>query len=145
MLYPKKGYTRTAWRMISFALAATAAAWFFQGPSWAEEREKKFAVNLLQQTALGQLSEGRYTLKATELILESGAEIPPHQHKGPGIRYVLEGAITISWKEGKAQTYEAGSTYFEGPGENHPAGTFSAKNAGPGRCRVLIVELSPTP
>src|SRR6185369_14639707 len=33
--------------------------------------------------------------------------------------------------------------YFEGRGENHPAGTISAKNTGKVPCRVVIVELVP--
>lgn len=143
MHYPKKWYPWIAGRLITLMLAATVPAWLPQASTWAEE--KKFTLNPLRQEALGAIPAGKYTLKATELVMEPGAEIPPHQHKGPGIRYVLEGAITISWKEGKTQTFEVGSTYFEGPGENHPAGIFSARNAGPGRCRVLIVELLPAP
>ncbi|MBI2876353.1 MAG: cupin domain-containing protein [Candidatus Tectomicrobia bacterium] len=139
----KKRFPRMARRLVPWILAAMVPASFCQEPTWAEE--KKFTLNPLRQAALGPLPANKYTLKATELVMEPGAEIPQHQHKGPGIRYVLEGAITISWKEGKTETFEAGSTYFEGPGENHPAGTFSARNAGTGHCRVLIVELLPTP
>jgi quercetin dioxygenase-like cupin family protein len=86
---------------------------------------------------------GKWDMNATMLVLEPGGEIPFHVHKGPGLRYVLEGAITINSKEGKTQTFEAGSTYFEGPGENHPSGTISARNEGKGPCRVVIVELVP--
>jgi hypothetical protein len=39
---------------------------------------------------------------------------------GTGIRYVLEGAITINWKEGKTESFEAGSTYFEGQARTIP-------------------------
>ncbi len=131
-----------AWNMVPPLLLAMTLAWSFRVSAWAED--KKYRVNFLQQTALGELSNGRYTLKAVELIMAPGAEIPSHRHEGSGIRYVLEGAITISWKGGETQTLKAGSTYFEGPAENHPAGTFSAKNAGSGPCRVLIIELVPT-
>jgi quercetin dioxygenase-like cupin family protein len=103
---------------------------------------KEITANTLQQVPLGELS-GKWDMKATMLVLEPGGEIPFHVHKGPGLRYVLEGAITINWKEGKTQTFEAGSTYFEGPGENHPSGTISARNGGKGPCRVVIVELVP--
>ncbi len=82
-------------------------------------------------------------MKATMLVMEPGSEVPFHVHKGPGLRYVLEGAITINWKDGKTQTFKAGSTYFEGRGANHPAGTISARNDGQEPCRVLIVELVP--
>lgn len=104
---------------------------------------KGFVTTEIRKEALGDLAAGKYVMRAVELVMEPGAEVPFHVHKGPGIRYVLEGAITINWKEGKTETYEAGSTYFEGLGENHPAGTISAKNNGKVRCRVIIVELLP--
>ena len=104
---------------------------------------KKVSLNTLQQVALGELPPGKWNMKAVMLVIEPGGEIPFHVHGGPGLRYVLEGAITIKWKEGKTQTFKAGTTYFEGRGENHPAGTISAKNGGQGPCRVVIVELVP--
>ena len=97
---------------------------------------------MLQQVPLGEL-RGKWDMKATMLVIEPGGQIPFHVHQGAGIRYVLEGAITINWKQGKTETFEAGSTYFEGPGENHPAGMMSARNSGQGLCRVVIVELVP--
>lgn len=104
---------------------------------------RPFVATTLQEEPLGVLPPGKWTMKSTMLVIEPGGEVPFHVHKGPGLRYVLEGAITINWKEGKTQTFETGSTYFEGPGENHPAGTISAKNNGTGPCRVLIVEVLP--
>ncbi|MFD2273927.1 cupin domain-containing protein [Undibacterium arcticum] len=115
------------------------------GPSMAQTpaSPNKFIANTLQEVAVGELPPGKWNMKATMLVIEPGGEIPFHVHTGPGLRYVLEGAITINWKAGKTQTFEAGSTYFEGPGENHPAGTMSARNGGQGPCRVVIVELVP--
>ncbi|WP_454766656.1 cupin domain-containing protein [Cupriavidus campinensis] len=104
---------------------------------------RKFSLKTLQEIPLGELPPGKWNMAASMLVIEPGGEIPFHVHKGPGLRYVLEGAITIIWKEGKTRTFEAGSTYFEGKGENHPAGTISAKNAGKVPCRVVIVELTP--
>ena len=130
-----------------FALVGFLAAFCFvaiETPVMAQTPAPKgFVSNEIRKEMLGDLAAGKYVLRAVELVMEPGAEVPFHVHKGPGIRYVLEGAITINWKEGKTETYEAGSTYFEGPGENHPAGTISAKNNGKGRCRVIIVELIP--
>ena len=63
-------------------------------------------------------------MKATKLEIQPGGEVPFHMHKGPGLRYVVEVAITIKWKEGNAQTYAAGSTYFEGSGANHRDGNL---------------------
>ena len=114
------------------------------GPSIAQApAPKKFTTNTLQEVPLGELPPGKWNMKATMVVIEPGGEIPFHVHKGPGLRYVLEGAVTINWKEGKKETFKAGSTYFEGAGENHPAGTMSAKNDGAGPCRVVIVELVP--
>jgi quercetin dioxygenase-like cupin family protein len=125
-------------------LAAAITAIALSGPSMAQAPgPKKVAANTLQQVPLGELPPGKWDMKATMLVIQPGGEIPFHVHKGPGLRYVLEGAITIAWKEGKTQTFTAGSTYFEGPGENHPAGTMSARNDGAGPCRVVIVELVP--
>ena len=52
---------------------------------------------VLEQVDLGNLPGGR-VMKMT-LELQPGAEIPPHTHKGPGLRYVLDGAISIAWKD----------------------------------------------
>jgi len=92
---------------------------------------------------VGDVEPGHYQLKATMFIMEPGAEAPYHIHKGPGIRYVLDGAITIQWKDQGSNTYGVGSTYVEGPGENHPVGVIAAKNSTSETTRVLIIELLP--
>jgi quercetin dioxygenase-like cupin family protein len=109
----------------------------------ASAQEKKIKGTVLEQVDLGNLPAGERTMRMTLLELQPGAEIPPHTHKGPGIRYVLEGAISIAWKGRETQTFKAGSNYFEGAGENHPPTQMSAKNAAQGLTRVLIVELLP--
>jgi quercetin dioxygenase-like cupin family protein len=120
-----------------------AMAVFGSVPSMAEQPgTPKYTMDTLQEVPLGELP-GKWDMKAVMLVIEPGGKIPFHVHKGPGLRYVLEGAITISWKEGKTQTFKAGSTYFEGQGANHPAGTISARNDGKVPCRVVIVELVP--
>ena len=82
-------------------------------------------------------------MKLTMLELQPGAEIPPHTHKGPGLRYVVEGAISVAWKDRETQTFKAGSTYFEGARENHPPGQMSAKNAADSVTRVVIANSCP--
>ena len=109
----------------------------------ADAEEMKFKASVLEQVDLGELPAGQRVMRMTMSELQPGAEIPPHTHKGPGLRYVLEGAITIAWKDRGTQTFKAGSTYFEGAGENHPPGQMSAKNAADGMTRVLLVELLP--
>lgn len=110
----------------------------------AHAQGQKFKGTVLEQVDLGQLPAGGRAMKMTMLELQPGAAIPAHTHAGPGLRYVLEGAIAISWKNRGTQTFKAGSTYFEGAGENHPPAEMSAKNAASGVTRVLIFELLPT-
>ena len=81
--------------------------------------EPKFKGTVLDQVPLGRLN-GDYIMKVTMLDMEPGAQVPEHTHKGPGLRYVLEGAITIAWKGDKTETFKADSTYFEAAGFNHP-------------------------
>jgi quercetin dioxygenase-like cupin family protein len=104
--------------------------------------DPKFKSTVLNQVSLGSLP-GEHAMKMTLLEMEPGAAIPEHTHKGPGMRYVLEGAITIAWKDGKTETFKAGSSYFEAPGSNHPIDQMSARNAADGKTRVLIFELLP--
>lgn len=131
-------------RKLGVISVVAAVAMLDAGSSMAQTpAPKQFTASALQQVSIGELPPGKWNMKATMLVIEPGGEIPFHVHKGPGLRYVLEGAITINWKEGKKQTFAAGSTYFEGRGENHPAGTISARNDGKVPCRVVIVELLP--
>jgi quercetin dioxygenase-like cupin family protein len=108
----------------------------------AKADDAKFKGTVLDQAPLGNLP-GERIMKVTLLEMEPGAIIPEHTHKGPGMRYVLEGAIAIAWKNGKTETFRAGSTYFEVPGSDHPIGQMSAQNAVDGKTRVLIFELLP--
>ena len=108
----------------------------------AQAQEKKFSAEVLQQEDVGKL-EGERTMRMVMFTMQPGAEVPEHQHGGPGLRYVLEGAITIAWNDGEEKTFEAGDTYFEGPGANHPAGRISATNPTDGVTRVLIIETLP--
>jgi quercetin dioxygenase-like cupin family protein len=87
--------------------------------------------------------EGERSLRIFLLTMQPGAEIPDHQHAGPGLRYILDGEITIASKDGEEKTYKAGETYFEGPGANHPAGMMSAPNPTDQKTRALIIEALP--
>jgi len=111
--------------------------------SFSKAQEARFKAAVLEQVDLGHVPAGHRVMKLTLLELQPGAEIPPHKHKGPGLRYVLDGAISIAWKDRGTEVFKAGSTYFEGAGENHPPSQMSAKNAAEGVTRVVIVELLP--
>ncbi len=126
---------------LSVALAAIAALAY---PGWsntAAQDEVKFRNDVLTQSVIGSLESGRYAFKATRTTIAPRAQIPFHVHEHHGLRYVLDGEITIQWKDGRAQTFAAGSTYIEGPGENHPAGVMSAMNPTDRETQILIVEL----
>ncbi len=105
------------------------------------QEKPKIRGDVLTQFDIGSIDAGRYELKTTLFSMEPGSMAPYHIHKGPGVRYVLEGAITIHWKDKGANTFGAGSTYTEGPGENHPPGVISARNLTSVTTKVLIVEL----
>jgi len=111
--------------------------------SFSKAQEARFKAAVLEQVDLGHVPAGDRVMKLSLLELQPGAEIPPHTHKGPGLRYVLDGAISIAWKDRGTEVFKAGSTYFEGAGENHPPSQMSAKNAAEGVTRVVIVELLP--
>ncbi len=135
----------TKFRSILWVIAiAIQASLLFAGSSQLLAQDKpKVRGDALTSFNIGPVEAGNYQLKATLFTMEPGAEAPYHIHKGPGIRYVLEGAITIQWKNKGANTYGAGSTYTEGPGENHPSGVIAAKNLTSVTTKVLIVELLP--
>lgn len=105
----------------------------------------KIRGDVLTEFDIGSVDPGQYVMKATLFSMEPGAEAPYHIHKGPGIRYVLEGAVTIQWSKKGANTYGVGSTYTEGPGENHPPGVIAARNLTSVTTKVLIIELLPRP
>lgn len=106
-------------------------------------QEKPFRSDVVTQVEIGHLDSGRYAMTATITTIQPNAKIPFHLHKNNGLRYMLEGSLSISWKDGQFQTYSAGSTYFEGPGANHPEGVMAASNPLDSVAKVLIVELVP--
>jgi quercetin dioxygenase-like cupin family protein len=124
---------------VAFIIAAGLIV-FHPNPARAEE--KKFSTEVLQEEDVGTL-DGERKMRIVMFTMQPGAEVPEHKHNGPGLRYVLDGAITISWKDGSEKTFKAGETYFEGPGANHPARNFSARNPTDQVTRVLIIEVIP--
>lgn len=111
-------------------------------PVTAQEK-KLFRSDTITQVDIGDIQKGRYAMKATITTIEPNAKIPFHLHKNNGLRYMLEGSLSINWKDGQFQTYSAGSTYFEGPGANHPEGLMAASNPADTVAKVLIIELVP--
>ncbi len=106
-------------------------------------QEKPFRSDVITQVEIGDMKSGKYMMKATITTIQPHAKIPFHLHKNNGLRYMLEGSLSISWKDGQFQTYSAGSTYFDGQGANHPEGAMAASNPADSVAKVLIVELVP--
>ena len=106
-------------------------------------QDKPFRNDVITQVEIGDMKSGKYLMKATITTIQPHAKIPFHLHKYNGLRYMLEGSLSISWKDGQFQTYSAGSTYFEGPGANHPEGAMAASNPADSVAKVLIVEIVP--
>ena len=123
----------------SFSIAAVVALF---GASIVGAQDKDYGAEVLQEESVGKL-EGDRKMRMVMFTMQPGAEVPAHSHGGPGLRYVLDGAINISWADGTQDTFEAGETYYEGPGENHPSGDMSASNPNDEVTRVLIIETLP--
>jgi quercetin dioxygenase-like cupin family protein len=102
-----------------------------------------FRSDVIAEYPLGHLDAGKYAFRASITTIAPGGKIPYHVHEFAGFRYMLEGALTIVWKEGQSQTYTQGSTYYEGSGENHPPGLIAASNPTDKISKLLIVELKP--
>ena len=132
MRYMKE--TRVVWRPDDFHLIMYT---FFDAPWPVWDRD------VIMQVDIGDLKSGKYMMKATITTIQPHAKIPFHLHKNNGLRYMLEGSLSISWKDGQFQTFSAGSTYFEGPGANHPEGVMAASNPADLVAKVLIIELVP--
>lgn len=128
---------------VRFALAAVSLSLAHLVGSAALAQEQPFRNVIITETLIGNVPAGKYAFKASVSTVDPGGEIPSHTHKYPGLRYMLEGALTIRWKGQGSQTFSAGSTYFEPAGENHPDEGMSATNPLGVPARVLIIELVP--
>jgi len=115
----------------------------FGGFASSAEDVPQFRSDVIMQAPVGKAESRNYALRATITTMQPFAKIPPHVHEFGGIRYVLEGAITINWKDGGSQTFTQGSTYFEGPGQNHPPGVMAASNPTDKVTKILLVEWVP--
>jgi quercetin dioxygenase-like cupin family protein len=106
-------------------------------------QEKQFSNTIMTEAAIGDVPQGKYEFRASITTITPHGSIPFHVHQYPGLRYVLEGAITVQWKDRGSQTFSSGSTYYEGAGTNHPTEGMAATNPLDVPMRLLIVELVP--
>lgn len=117
----------------------------FGGASFSLKAQEPFQFrnDVIAQYPMGHVDSGNYALRASVTTIAADGNIPWHVHEFGGFRYMLEGALTMQWKEKGTQTFTQGSTYYEGPGENHPSGVMAAHNPSDKTSRLLIVELVP--
>lgn len=110
----------------------------------AAEQTPKYWSTIMQENSIGLLNTADKALRGRTITFEPGAVSSKfHVHKVPGIRYVLEGSVTVEWKDGASNTYEAGSTFFEGPVGDAPARAHTVSNNGRIIAKVWAVELIP--
>lgn len=94
---------------------------------------------LLEHPVQGHLTDlnGKYELRLSETVYESGGYIGAHHHAGPGIRMVEEGNLRYVQPD-KTTIYKPGDCFFESGDVTH-----TAFNDGPGKVRLLNFELLP--
>lgn len=93
----------------------------------------------LDQVLTGHLTavNGQYKMRASQIYIDPAGYVGPHQHAGPGIRYVLDGEVTLV-EGGKAEVFRAGDFFYEAGDTTH-----RIENRGSDKAIVLQVELLP--
>ncbi len=69
----------------------------------AGSQDKPFRNDVITQVEIGDIKSGKYLMKATITTIQPHAKIPFHLHKYNGLRYLLEGSLSISWKDGQSR------------------------------------------
>jgi quercetin dioxygenase-like cupin family protein len=103
------------------------------------ERKGVVSKMRLEQVMSGHLTalNGKYKLQVSELAFEPGGSVSPHDHIGPGIRYVLSGEVTLV-QDGTATTYKTGDYFYEAGNTGD-----AAFNKGNTLARVINFEIVP--
>ena len=93
----------------------------------------------LEELIYGHLADlnGKFKLRATEVIFEPGAYLGAHHHTGPGIRYVVSGSLTFI-QAGKETIYKKGDFFYESGNVVH-----TAQNRTKLPVRVIFFEVLP--
>jgi quercetin dioxygenase-like cupin family protein len=93
----------------------------------------------LDEIVYGHMTEinGRFKMRATEVTFAPGGFLGVHHHVGPGIRYVISGAVTFT-EAGQSTIYKAGEYFFETGNLAH-----TAENKTNEPLRILFVEILP--
>jgi quercetin dioxygenase-like cupin family protein len=93
----------------------------------------------LDEIVYGHMTEinGRFKMRATEVTFAPGGFLGVYHHVGPGIRYVISGAVTFT-EAGQSTIYKAGEYFFETGNLAH-----TAENKTNEPLRILFVEILP--
>jgi quercetin dioxygenase-like cupin family protein len=124
-------------RVFAFVLAGMLGA----QPAAAQQVESRgiTAKVLVDEVVAGHLAQlnGKYQLRASEVLLEPGASLGAHHHAGPGIRYVVSGELTFA-QAGKSIVYKPGDTFYESGNVVH-----TAENRTKAPVRMIFFEILP--
>ena len=129
--------------MIIF-IGFSACLIFYSGFSAnATDQKPKYWSTIMQENSIGYLNAASKAIRGRVITFEPGAVAEFHVHKVPGVRYILEGTVTVKWKDGTSETHKAGSTFFEGPVGEKPARAHEVSNDGQVVAKIWNVELIP--
>ena len=126
---------------IMFIGFAACLVFYFGISANATEQKPKYWSTIMQENSIGHQNASNNALRGRVITFEPGAVARFHVHKAPGIRYILEGAVTVKRKDGTSMTYNAGSTFFEGPVGEKPARAHEVSNDGQVVAKIWLVEL----
>ncbi|MQA54663.1 cupin domain-containing protein [Pseudomonas piscis] len=96
----------------------------------------KEKLAILQDQALANLP-GKKAMMLT-VDYAPGQATVPHRHAGAAMAYVLEGAITSQVNDGPSITYQAGQSWFEPAGSQHPV-SANASQTQPAKLLVFML------
>jgi len=105
----------------------------------AVESKGQHSTIKFEQVLSGHLTDvnGKYKLRISEVTIDPEGYVGEHQHRGPGIRSIAAGELTIV-EDGKPTVYKTGDSFLE-PGNV----TNSAFNKGNVQLTNLQCELLP--
>ncbi len=92
-----------------------------------------------EQVLAGHLTDvnGKYKLRIGEVQIDPGGYAGEHQHRGPGIRFISAGELTLV-QNGKTTVHKTGDYFFESGDFTH-----SAYNKGNVPATVVQFEILP--
>ena len=136
----RKNVLLAGFLLFVFLTATPAQSGNLDGKSF---QKPKYWSTIMQESSIGHLNAANKALRGRVITFEPGAVAKFHVHKFPGVRYILEGAVTVKRKDGTSKVYNAGSTFFEGPVGQNPAKAHEVSNDGLVVAKIWLVELIP--